>query len=214
MPQNSDFVADELPAPITDRRQIRGAERRAAILVAAISRFGRQGYEHTRLRDVARDAGVTDAGLLYHFRTKDDLFAAAVEHQQRHYDRVAHGADVTVREFFDSLVAAVEKATADPELIRFEAALTAQSVLEDHPAHGRAKLQLGEALDTLPPLFRRAAERGEIRTDVDAVQLTLEIVALIEGIRSLWVARPDAVDLATVLRNAVEDRYSWITRPA
>lgn len=54
-------------------RADREAERRKAILRAAVEVFSRQGYQGCRIADVAREAGVA-YGLVYHyFRNKDEL---------------------------------------------------------------------------------------------------------------------------------------------
>ena len=55
-----------------------GADTRGAVLAAARARFAAHGYEATRLRDVAADAGVDVALVSYHFGSKDGLFAAAL----------------------------------------------------------------------------------------------------------------------------------------
>jgi AcrR family transcriptional regulator len=52
---------------------------REAILAAARERFAAHGYDRTRIRDVAGDAGVDAALVHYFFRSKDGLFAAAME---------------------------------------------------------------------------------------------------------------------------------------
>ena len=52
---------------------------RDAVLAAARERFSAHGYGRTRLRDVAADAGVDVALVHYHFKSKDGLFAAALE---------------------------------------------------------------------------------------------------------------------------------------
>jgi AcrR family transcriptional regulator len=67
------------PAPAKRRRGPRaGADTRGAILEAARARFGAHGYDGTRLRDVAADAGVDVALVSYFFGSKDGLFAAAM----------------------------------------------------------------------------------------------------------------------------------------
>jgi AcrR family transcriptional regulator len=48
-------------------------------LVAARERFAAAGYDRTRVRDVAADAGVDAALVHYFFKSKDGLFAAAME---------------------------------------------------------------------------------------------------------------------------------------
>ncbi|GAB3248105.1 TetR/AcrR family transcriptional regulator [Nocardioides dilutus] len=52
---------------------------RAAILAAARAAFASRGFAGTSVRSIASDAGV-DAALVHHyFKTKDDLFLAALE---------------------------------------------------------------------------------------------------------------------------------------
>jgi AcrR family transcriptional regulator len=52
---------------------------RETILAAARARFAAHGYDRTRLRDVAEDAGVDPALVHYFFGSKDGLFVAAME---------------------------------------------------------------------------------------------------------------------------------------
>jgi AcrR family transcriptional regulator len=52
---------------------------REAILAAARESFSARGYDRTRLREVAADAGVDVALVHDHFKSKDGLFAAALE---------------------------------------------------------------------------------------------------------------------------------------
>ncbi len=56
-----------------------GSDSRERILDAARARFASHGYDRTRMRDVAADAGVDAALVHYYFATKDGLFAAAMQ---------------------------------------------------------------------------------------------------------------------------------------
>jgi AcrR family transcriptional regulator len=55
------------------------SDSREQILAAARARFAAVGYDRTRIRDVASDAGVDPALVHYFFKTKDGLFAAVME---------------------------------------------------------------------------------------------------------------------------------------
>jgi AcrR family transcriptional regulator len=55
------------------------SDSREQILAAARERFAAHGYDRTRIRDVAGDAGVDAALVHYFFKSKDGLFAAAME---------------------------------------------------------------------------------------------------------------------------------------
>jgi TetR/AcrR family transcriptional regulator len=51
---------------------------RAAILLAAEQRFAKDGFDRTRLEDVARDVGIRRASIVYHFKDKQALYEAVV----------------------------------------------------------------------------------------------------------------------------------------
>src|SRR5436309_9490612 len=55
-------------------RKIRGAERRDAILSAALDEFSTRGFEAARLDDVARRAGIAKGTIYLYFRDKESLF--------------------------------------------------------------------------------------------------------------------------------------------
>jgi AcrR family transcriptional regulator len=55
------------------------SDSRDQILAAARERFATHGYDRTRIRDVAADAGVDAALVHYFFKTKDGLFVAAMQ---------------------------------------------------------------------------------------------------------------------------------------
>lgn len=52
---------------------------RAQILDAARRLFVRQGYQHTSIREIAEQLGMTKTAVLYHFPTKADILAAVAE---------------------------------------------------------------------------------------------------------------------------------------
>ena len=55
-------------------RKARSAERREAILAAALEEFSDRGFEATRLDDVAKRAGVAKGTIYLYFRDKESLF--------------------------------------------------------------------------------------------------------------------------------------------
>ncbi len=57
----------------------KGEQTREAVLLAAIERFGRDGYRATSVADIARDAGVGGSVPYTYFADKADLFTAALD---------------------------------------------------------------------------------------------------------------------------------------
>jgi AcrR family transcriptional regulator len=53
--------------------------KRETILNAATRLFSEKGYHNTALAEVARVTGVAEGTIFYHFKTKEELFAAILE---------------------------------------------------------------------------------------------------------------------------------------
>jgi AcrR family transcriptional regulator len=79
----------------------RVALRRAALLDAGLELFGTEGYARTRVKDLCRQAGLTDRYFYESFAGTDDLFLAV-------FDRI-------IDELFTAVAEAV--ADADPRLV-------------------------------------------------------------------------------------------------
>ena len=67
------------PQPATPTRQQVLAEfRRSEILAAAVAVFAREGYAEARMDEIARQASLAKGTLYLYFRSKDEVYAAAV----------------------------------------------------------------------------------------------------------------------------------------
>ena len=63
------------------RPQARTTERREAVLKAAMNVFGARGYNKGALVEVAEQAGMTHAGVLHHFGSKEGLLVAMLKYR-------------------------------------------------------------------------------------------------------------------------------------
>jgi len=190
-----------------DGRFARGDARKERILRASIREFGRKGYDGTRVADIAREAGVTDAGVLHHFGSKQELFLAATAYREEVVWGVLDGEPVSVRALFDGMIAMVRHSAADPDLLAFRAMLVGAYRAEGNPVAGRDSTTLSAALDWLTPIVRKGIAEGEIDESVDPEQLVLEALALTEGIRTHWAALPGRIDYVHVASQAINSLY-------
>src|ERR1700754_4665767 len=67
------IVSANLPLPTPNRAE-RAAERRQAIIEAALDEFIARGFTATRLDDIARRAGVAKGTIYLHFKDKESMF--------------------------------------------------------------------------------------------------------------------------------------------
>lgn len=84
---------------------------RDEIVTVAMRKFIDQGYDKTSLREIADEIGVTKAALYYHFRTKEDIVAAATEAHVARVDAIIDWLKATEpsiarnEQFVDKLIA-------------------------------------------------------------------------------------------------------------
>jgi len=65
------------------RRTKADAEKtRLKIIEAALILFSRNGYSHTTLAKIAREAGFSRGPIYWHFQNKDDLYHAVLAYSQ------------------------------------------------------------------------------------------------------------------------------------
>lgn len=63
-----------------DNRLKQGEETRRLILLAAGKLFAQGGFKATSVRDIEAASGVRLSNIIYHFKSKEGLFLAAIEH--------------------------------------------------------------------------------------------------------------------------------------
>jgi AcrR family transcriptional regulator len=64
-----------------------GEERRLQILAVAVSLFSERGFRGTTTKEIAQAAGVSEAMVFRHFATKQELYAAILDHKACAGDR-------------------------------------------------------------------------------------------------------------------------------
>jgi AcrR family transcriptional regulator len=128
-------------APV-ERVRMRKVDRRAAVLAEAITIIGEQGYQAFSINELARRCGLTTAGLLHHFGSKEGLLIALLEERDRiNTQAVAarlvglrRGQALSREQVLKVLHAIVRQNSNQPHLIRFFAILRAEALVSDHPA--------------------------------------------------------------------------------
>jgi AcrR family transcriptional regulator len=65
--------------PLRQRQPHRERDTRRQILDASLHLFSRHGFARTTVRAIARDVGITNAAIYYHFASKQELLEALLE---------------------------------------------------------------------------------------------------------------------------------------
>jgi AcrR family transcriptional regulator len=188
------------PAPSTaapGTKQARGRARRQAIVDAAVGLFATHGFRGTSVAAVAELAGVTDAGVLYHFHTKDELLLAVLaDHDRRYEDALRASMAPGGRAALEGLRAWGEEMEAQRDLQALHVLLSAEHMRDDSPAHQYFEVRYRRVLRLFTALFSQAAARGELRSDLDAAAEASTLVAVLEGLRLQWFYTDGRVSIA------------------
>jgi len=84
------LTASPQRATIVRQQRRRSLITRQRILAASLHLFSTRGFARTTVRDIAREAGITDAAIYYHFATKHELLGEVINAQLPPGHWVAH----------------------------------------------------------------------------------------------------------------------------
>jgi AcrR family transcriptional regulator len=164
----------------------KGEDRRQRILLAAQRLLTRNGSRGTSLGQIAREAGVSPAGLLHHFESKDQLLHAVLD--ARDADDLA-AADFKT-DVIEQLENVAERYRRSPELIGMFTVLLAENLNPDAPLHARFLDRYQASVNIVAAQIRRGQRGGRYRTDLDPAVKAAEIVAFLTGMETSWLLDP------------------------
>jgi AcrR family transcriptional regulator len=162
----------------------KGEDRRQRILSVAERLLARNGWRNTSLAQIAKEAGVTPAGLLHHFESKEQLLNAVLD--ARDADDEIH-ADYRSGDLIAELSRVPERFDRAPELIGTFTVLLVENIAPDAPLHDRMHKRYSDAVDIIADLIKRGQSDGTFRPDFDAATKAVEILAFINGMETLWL---------------------------
>lgn len=188
------------------RPQARTAAKRESILKAALTVFGTRGYNNAALAEIAAEAGMTHAGVLHHFGSKEGLLVAVLKYRDgEETNGVKARAQVEGPAFLEHMLDTVIANMSRPGVVQTYAVLSAESVTDDHPAQEYFRGRFAGLRRKIAGVIAGVAGR-EIDTEVqDAANA---VIAVMDGLQVQWLLDPDAVDMprtvALVLDELIE----------
>lgn len=164
----------------------KGEDRRQRILSVAERLLARNGWRNTSLAQIAKEAGVTSAGLLHHFESKEQLLNAVLD--ARDLDDDAH-ADRS-GDLADEIKRVSERFVRAPELVGTFTVLLVENIQPDAPLHDRLLKRQQDARDIVADIIRRGQLSGRYRPDFDPATKAVEILAFVNGMETSWLLDP------------------------
>ena len=180
----------------TQIKQNRLADRRQLIIEAAIPIIGQRGYYGFSIKNLAKACGLTVAGVLHHFGSKEAILMAVLDYRERgDFEAVWQGLPFrdakkleafSLDEFKRLLRATVVRNSTRPETLRLGSMLRIEALYPGHPAFEFFRDRNQRALRTYTHMLT-----GKVPEPAVAAA---QVIALMLGLEILWLASPELLD--------------------
>ncbi|MCV7012131.1 TetR/AcrR family transcriptional regulator [Mycolicibacterium madagascariense] len=177
----------------------KGDDRKLRILEVAERLLARNGWRNTSLAQIAKAAGVSPAGLLHHYESKEQLLNAVLDARDDDDDEHADRTGDLVTE----ICKVAERFDRAPELVGTFTVLLVENIAPDAPLHDRLLKRQRAAVDIVADLIGRAQRAGRYRNDFDPAIKAVEILAFTNGMETAWLLDP-SIPLVDVFKGYAE----------
>lgn len=171
-------------------------QKRTDILEAAVEIFGNKGSTNGTLADVAEQVGMTHAGVLHHFGSKQKLLLEVLAYRDQ-----ADVAELDEKhipggpELFLHLVRTAFANERRPGIVQAYTVLSNESVTDDHPARDFFEERYTTLRREVTEAFHElCAQEGVTEPDTVAAA-SASILAVMDGLQLQWLLHPDIVSL-------------------
>ena len=186
----------------------KGVAKREEILARALSVIAREGYRGASVKELAEAVGLSQAGLLHYFDSKEELFTEILRKRdeldsvgQSLSDDLPHGRALQDGELLDVRAGYLNviRHNADvPGLVNLFARLSVDAVDPQHPAH-QYFIARGKSLrESLAAAIAAKQDAGEITDRVHPETLARIFQAVADGMQLQWMLEPQVDMAATV----------------
>ncbi|NEG56062.1 TetR family transcriptional regulator [Bifidobacterium sp. SMA15] len=187
-------------------------ERRISILNTAAQFVAQHGFWGLRLREIAVAEDMTEAGLLYHFGSKEGLLLALLDYRDK-TDRAAlyrtlgvpmpsGGEAVGEDDPFpvglrDLTCATTERNATQPEIVRLYTVLQGEALSENHPAFQYFR-------DREQWVMREYTKAAANDGCSDPRRTAMQALAAMDGLQMRWLHDRGHIDLAGEWRELID----------
>ena len=173
-------------------RYAKGLAKREEILATALEVIARTGYRNTSIRELAVAVGLSQAGLLHYFASKEDLFAEILLKR----DAVNEAPDeIQSAPAMDGLVSIVRQNADVPGLVQLFAQFSVEASHPDHPAHDAFLARYDRLRELFVTDITARQEAGTFPAGVDATMAANLLIAVSDGLQTQFLFDP-SVDMA------------------
>ncbi|MFT4137241.1 TetR/AcrR family transcriptional regulator [Microbacterium sp.] len=164
----------------------KGTAKRAEILDTALDVIARNGCHRASNREIAERVGLSQAGLMHYFGSREELYQEVLRARDERdlRDHFLHNPT------FAGYLEVIAHNTQVPGLVRLYAEFSAEAGTPGHPAHRFFVERYAFLRHLLGEAIERAQDAGELGPAVDIPQAVDLIVSASDGLQVQWLIDP------------------------
>ncbi|MBP3977209.1 TetR/AcrR family transcriptional regulator [Microbacterium sp. BLY] len=189
-------------------------EKREQILKAAVEIFGNKGSANGTLADVAEQVGITHAGVLHHFGSKQKLLLEVLAYRDQ-----ADVADLAEKhipdgpELFLHLVRTAFANEKRPGIVQAYTVLSSESVTDDHPGREYFEERYTTLRREVAAAFGELCAQEGVTEPATIAAASAAILAVMDGLQLQWLLHPGVVSLGASSEFAIRAIVNGVLRP-
>ncbi|MDR2999201.1 MAG: TetR/AcrR family transcriptional regulator [Microbacterium sp.] len=196
------------------RREEERARKRTEILKAAVETFGTKGSANGTLADIAQQVGMTHAGVLHHFGSKDNLLLEVLEYRDRtDVEGLAEKHIPGGPDLFLHLVRTALLNATRPGIVQVFTVLSAESVTEEHPAREYFERRYQNLRGDVDAAFRALCAQEGVTDQATIGMASASILAVMDGLQLQWLLAPQTIDLGEASEFAIRSIVNGVLDP-
>jgi AcrR family transcriptional regulator len=161
--------------------------RRQDILKSAFEVFAKHGYDGSSLRQISELVGITEAGILHHFKTKATLLTSVLTYRDELTNAQFAITDSSGLDFVKNWLDLIRYNISVPGVVELYTVMSAGATSEKHPAHEYFKNRYETVIDTVNFSMLKLQAEGNLRYGLDPIDLSRALIALSDGLQVQWL---------------------------
>lgn len=199
-----------------DESRVRPSTRakREQILKAAVEIFGNKGSTNGTLADVAEQVGITHAGVLHHFGSKQKLLLEVLSYRDQ-----ADVAELEEKhipggpELFLHLVRTAFANEKRPGIVQAYTVLSSESVTDDHPGRDYFEERYTTLRREVNAAFHELCAQEGVDDPPSIAAASAAILAVMDGLQLQWLLHPGEIELGAASEYAIRAIVNGVLHP-
>ncbi len=151
------------------KKRLPAKERKKQILKCAVKVFAKSNYYNTKMSDIAKEAGISEAMIYRHFSSKKEVFLVVLKHMS---DRILTfwGKEIDpvkgpLEKLRSMLLGYYQRMTKHPNELKVQ--FLAISGIDDNDVLKRLRTDQLNYIKQIADVIQEGIRQGEIRKDID-----------------------------------------------